>query len=395
MRASRDFLNITFADFVVRSAYQMGKTPLLPIFAAALGANDIFLGLIVSISTMTGLFLKPLIGILSDRWGRRAWLLAGTGFFIGIPFLYGFVNTPEQLLVLRVIHGTATAIYGPVTLAYIAELKPKNLAESLGWFGMARSGGYIIGPAVAGWLLLWIDPATVFTIIGLLSLLAIPSVLSLREFSLTQSDKPRQPLRQQIRESVRVGVHTPAIWLSGVMEAGTFIALYTVKAFLPIYALAAGVNVALVGLFFSVQEAAHVLAKPFVGRMADRAGYLPMIAAGMGILALGMMLIPISTGVGLLLPALLTGVAQALIFPATIALISKQIDSQNLGAGMGFLGMMQNLGKVIGPVLGGVLIAQLDFGTVLYGLALALLGGALALTITSQMRSYALQGAGD
>ena len=44
---------ITLADFIVRSAYQVGKTPLLPIFAASLGASDALLGLIVAISTLT------------------------------------------------------------------------------------------------------------------------------------------------------------------------------------------------------------------------------------------------------------------------------------------------------------------------------------------------------
>lgn len=79
-------LKISAADFIVRTAYQMGKTPLLPLFAASLGANATFLGLIVSVSTLTGMLLKPIFGFLSDRWGRWIWLLAGTLLFAGIPF---------------------------------------------------------------------------------------------------------------------------------------------------------------------------------------------------------------------------------------------------------------------------------------------------------------------
>ena len=60
---------ITGADFLVRCAYQVGKAPVLPLFAAALGAGEVFLGLIVSVSTLTGMLLKPLFGVLSDRWG--------------------------------------------------------------------------------------------------------------------------------------------------------------------------------------------------------------------------------------------------------------------------------------------------------------------------------------
>ncbi|MEE8363751.1 MAG: hypothetical protein V3S18_06755 [Dehalococcoidia bacterium] len=51
----RYFLYITAADLTVRSAYQMGKTPLLPIFAAGLGASDVLLGFIGSVSTLTGM----------------------------------------------------------------------------------------------------------------------------------------------------------------------------------------------------------------------------------------------------------------------------------------------------------------------------------------------------
>ena len=47
--ASRPFARIFVADAIVRTAYQMGKTPVLPLFAAALGASDIVLGLVVSI----------------------------------------------------------------------------------------------------------------------------------------------------------------------------------------------------------------------------------------------------------------------------------------------------------------------------------------------------------
>jgi MFS family permease len=78
MEQKRSFALVTTADLIARSAYQMGKTPLLPIFAASLGAGDVFLGLIVSVSTLTGMILKPLVGVFSDRWGRRMWLIVGT-----------------------------------------------------------------------------------------------------------------------------------------------------------------------------------------------------------------------------------------------------------------------------------------------------------------------------
>ncbi|MEM7114436.1 MAG: MFS transporter [Chloroflexota bacterium] len=372
MKLSRNFLYVTFADLLARSAYQTGKIPLLPIFAAALGATDAFLGIIVSVSTLTGMIFKPFIGMLSDRWGRRRWLIAGTAFFAIMPFFYQLVQTPNQLFWIRIIHGTATAIYGPVTLAYVTEQTGKRKAEGVGWFGMARSAGYIIGPAAAGYLLLTMDPADVFTIIGVVSIVAFLPILLLTEPE-TVAQRKRPPLLTQIKNAFKSGGRTPAVWLSGGLEAFAFIALYAVKTFLPIYALSVGFNTAIVGLFFALQEAVNMLLKPFGGRWGDRWGYRKAIAAGMMLLGVALPLLPEANMVITLLGVtILLGAAQAIIFPATVALVSAQIDAENLGAGMGIIGTMRNAGKVAGPILGGLLIAQFDFQ-----MTFQLLGGLL------------------
>ena len=64
------------------------------------------------------------------------------------------------------------------------------------------------------------------------------------------------------------------------------------------------------------------------------------------------------SNIGLLTLAALVGIGQALVFPSTTALISTQIDERHVGAGMGLAGTLDNAGKVIGPILGGVLIAS-------------------------------------
>ena len=389
MTRSRPFISLMLADFIARSAYQMGKTPLLPIFAAALGASGAYLGMIVSISTITGLFLKPLFGILSDSWGRRLWLFIGAGFFAFTPFLYRFVATPDELLFLRLLHGTATAIYGPVTLAYIAELsRGKSLAAGIGTFELARSGGYILGPALGGWLLLSLDAVAVFTLIGMLScvmflpLLWLSAVDGVAREGKNDPPKPKRwrlP-RLRLRAALTEAARLPAVWLTGGLEAAAFVALYTLKAFLPIFALEAGVSVALVGLFFSLSEAAHVVGKPICGRLADKLGYLRAISLGMLLLAVALPLAQaFEAGIAFLLPALLLGLAQALIFPAAKALVAEGIRADNLGAGMGLLGALQNVGKVGGPVLGGFAIGALGYTGALLALSGLLLVGTLAL----------------
>ena len=372
-----NFISITGADFIARSAYQMGKTPLLPIFAMTLGATDAFLGFIVSVSTLTGMVLKPAIGILSDRWGRRWWLIVGTAFFAGMPFLYRFIHTPAELFGIRIIHGLATAIYGPVTLAFVAEGAKDRLAEKLGWFGMARSAGYIVGPAAAGGLLAAeVSPVSVFTIIGLFSCLAFVPILLLSEPA-PRTKTVSLPIRQQIVHALKSGTHTPSVWLSGGLEATVFIALYAVKAFLPIYALSTGISVVLVGTFFSLQEGVHTVLKPAGGRAGDRLGYFWAICLGMALMGITLPLIALTNGImGLMVLAALIGAAQALVFPATVALVSTQISALHIGAGMGIIGTLKNAGKVVGPILGGFLIHWLDFSPMLWSMGLLLLLGA-------------------
>ncbi len=388
-----NFGNITLADFIVRAAYQMGKKPLLPLFAAALGAGDLLLGTILSVSTLTGMFLKPFIGILSDRWGRRAWLLLGTLFFAAVPFFYRFVQTPEQLFAIRIIHGTATAIYGPVTLAFVAEQSRRNRATRLGIFGIARDGGYVVGPAVAGFMLRDTDAVTVFTTIGLLSCAAFLPILLLSDTP-KPATRLRLPILSQARRALAEGSRTPAIWLSGGLESSVYIATYGVDAFLPIYALAQGIDVAMVGLFFSVQKFMPMLLKPLGGALGDRIGHRNAIAIGM--LGIGVTLPLIGMvhgGWQLLVLAALIGAGQALVFPATLALASHQISAEHMGAGMGLVGTIRNAGKVVGPIAGGLLVVWLDYAPMFQVMGLMLIVGAIGLWVSAQRRKRVVRGA--
>lgn len=378
MIRSRNFAKITAADAIVRSAYQMGKTPLLPLYAASLGAGDAYLGLIVSISTLTGMLTKPLFGVLSDRWGRRSWLIIGTAFFAFTPFAYHLVDTPGHLLIIRLIHGISTAIYGPVTLAYVAEQSKSNRAERLAWFGTARNAGYIVGPLAAGWMLLTMDPVSVFTIVGIISTLAFVPILMLPVTD-SKLGQRKTPFALDALRSLVSGGRTPAVWLAGSMESTMFLALYATKTFLPIYALSAGFNIAVVGIFFAVQEGAHILLNPVGGRLGDRFGYLFAVPIGMVVLAISLPLLTIADNIPFLMAlAVLMGLAQSIVFPSTVALIASQMGDRNLATGMGLVGTMKNAGKVAGPAMAGALITWVKYDLAFVIIGLLLFAGAVA-----------------
>ena len=250
MSINQNLIKLTFADFLVRSAYQMGKSPVLPLMAASLGADALFLGMIVSVSTMTGLGMKPLFGLLSDRWGRRFWIIGGTLIFTGMPFLYGSIENPTELMLLRLAHGLATAIYGPVTLAWVLDQGRKGCAERVGWFGIAKNGGYIVGPLAGASLLSVMEPVEVFTVIGLISILALIPVLMLP----TEHKNAASGIswKKQISGSFKAGLGLPELWIAGGLECFLYIGLYADKAFLPLMALSEGIPIIWVGVFFSV-----------------------------------------------------------------------------------------------------------------------------------------------
>ncbi|MDP6216051.1 MAG: MFS transporter [SAR324 cluster bacterium] len=380
-------LKISAADFIVRTAYQMGKTPLLPLFATSLGANATILGLIVSVSTLTGILLKPIFGFLSDRWGRWIWLLTGTLLFAGIPFLYPWVTTPKELLILRLIHGLATAIYGPVTIAWVIEQgqqqgnSARNRAERLGWFGMARSGGYLLGPTIAAALLLvFEEPSTVFTLIGLLSSTALLPVLLLKNSAPAKT--PCFTLRQQTKSAFQAGIKTPELWLAGSLECVVYLGIYATKTFLPLYALESGISILWVGLFFSAQELFHLIGRPFGGRLSDRLGYLPVAASGMLLAAISLGLLPLTNSpLNLLILAISFGLSQALIFPSTLALFAEKMDTSHTGTGAGMIGSLKNSAKVAGPILGGLLINWQSFAWMFWSMSILLILWSLVLLL--------------
>ena len=375
------------ADFLVRSAYQMGKTPLLPIFAVSLGASDSFVGLIISVSTITGMIFKPVIGFLSDIWGRRSWLLVGTAFFTFMPFVYTFVDSTQTLFTVRLVHGFATAVYGPVSLAYVAERAHDKKGELLGWFGIAKTSGYVIGPLSAGLLLMYLDPEEVFTLIGILSSAAFIPVLLLAENKPSAQNPRVLSLPRKFLSAIRFGAGSSVVWISGALEGWVYMAVYAVKAFLPIYGLAEGFNVFQVGIFFAVQELVHIVINPLGGRLGDKFGYLLTVVAGMVVIAGAIFYIPSAKQlVTLLTTASVIGVAQALIFPSTLAMISIRFTGQGIATGMAISGSLKNAGKVAGPIIAGLLITMFDYDVTLRGMGLLLASSALVLVIALRLR---------
>jgi MFS family permease len=388
LRQPAGFWGLFATDMIVRTAYQMAKSPVLPILAASLGANKLMIGTIVGVSTLTGAMFKPLVGALSDRWGRRIFFFVALLLFAGFPFLYHLVATPDQLFWLRIFHGSATALFGPVTLAIVTEMSTADRGARLGTFEMARGSGHLVAPAVAGALLTISSPEVVFIAVGLLSCAAFVPALFVR-FAESRIEKVDRPgFWTELVAGVKHSATRSTLWFVGVLEFAIYGSIYSLKAFLPIFALEAGYGVWAAGLFFTFQEATHLLVRPFGGRLGDRRGYVPTI--GFGLIAIGGALIALPSAPSawvLLALAVVVGIGQGLTFPSTVTLIGNRISASHVGMGLGFYGALRNGGKVGGPIIVGALLQVFAAKLVFPGLGVAaLLVAVILLVVTAQGR---------
>ena len=358
------------ADFLVRSFYQVGKTPLLPLFAASIGAGEVIIGFIVSVSTMTGMFLKPLFGILSDRWGRKIWLLVATLIFSGMPFLYQFITTDQELILVRLFHGISTAIFGPVSLAYVASLDSNNVGSRIAFFGISRLLASLIAPLIAGILLTFLDFEVVFMLIGFCSLVAMAPVFLLSDNHIENS-REKVSIMKYFHKSFASSIKIPSIWLAGLLELKVYLTIYAVKAFLPLFIIAQeGGTVLIAGLFFFIQELLHIISRPVGGKLSDKCSNLIVIVIGMVFIAFGLSLLSTLPPNLLLIPAVLFGMGQGIIFPSSVALLSERTHKKYLGAAMGLYGALRNLGKVIGPVIAGSMLSIYSYDVVFFTFSL-------------------------
>ena len=147
-------------------SYDLVRRPALSLFAETLGAEPLIVGLIVSLSTVTGVFLKLPMGAISDILDRRLFMMVGLLAFALPPFVYPWVSDLTTLAILRLFHGLATALFTPLALASVAEMFPTQRGEALGWYTSAPQGGGLLGPMLGGVLIYYFGFSPTFLTAG-------------------------------------------------------------------------------------------------------------------------------------------------------------------------------------------------------------------------------------
>ncbi|MBI5569042.1 MAG: MFS transporter [Desulfomonile tiedjei] len=372
------FNGLCAVGFLARASYGLARTPVLALFAASLGAGPEAVGFAVAISTVTGIFFKMPAGVLSDVIGRTRTLFMGLAVFALVPFAYLFVSSYEALVVVRFLHGFATAIYGPVVMAVVVGVAGNKRGEMLSWFSSVTIMGTLVGAPLGGFLLSWLSAGQEPTlsdfhiIYGVVAAMGVASLLIALWVMHGQWDSPThndgRTLRAvwtRFRAGVREILLDRRVLLTSNMEGVQNLSVGALEAFLPIYAvLVCGFSAFQAGLLWGVQMAATVVTKPLMGRISDRHGRHSLLFWGMFVCAVPFALIPWFDDFGtLLLLAAFFGLGEAVVTSSAAALVADFCREDHLGSAMGTFGTIFDVGHASGPLLAGFLIAVVGSGT--------------------------------
>jgi DHA1 family multidrug resistance protein-like MFS transporter len=368
------FTALCSVGFLARFSYSLARNPVLPLFALYLGAGPEAIGLAVGISTVTGIFFKMPSGALSDVIGRRWTLLMGLMVFGVMPFTYLFIQDYNLLIVIRFLHGLATAIYGPVAMAVVADIAGGKKGEWLSWFSSVTILGTLAGAPVGGFLLTYVtgvngptlyDFRLVFLFSGLAGAAALVlGLIALRgKETVTPHPGALKERMDRFFSGIREVVSDRRVVITSNMEGLQNLTVGALEAFLPVYAVkVVGLNEFQAGLLWGVQVLTTILSKPLMGRISDRWGRKPIIVAGMVLCAGSFAAIPLLTSFALLFTtALIFGLGEAFVTSSSAALVADVCQEKHFGAAMGTFGTIFDVGHASGPILAGLLLARFDY----------------------------------
>jgi MFS family permease len=367
------FTALCTVGFFARLSYALARSPVLPLFALYLGAGPEAIGFAVGISTVTGIFFKLPSGALSDVIGRKRTMLIGLLFFAFMPFAYLLVRDYYLLISIRFVHGLATAIYGPVSMAVVADIAGTKKGEMLSWFSSVTIIGNLLGAPLGGFILHRTTEAAspslgdfhaaylVSGFSGLMSLLLAVGVL--RGDQGTEKHSGLKEAYARFLSGIREVASDSRVVITSSMEGLQNMTVGALEAFLPIYAVKiAGLNEFQAGLLWGVQVAVTILSKPVMGKASDRYGRKPLITVGLILCALSFGAIPLLMNFYLLaFAAVIFGLGESFVTSSSAALVADVCREKHFGTAMGIFGTIFDIGHASGPIAAGVLLTRFDY----------------------------------
>ena len=338
--------------------------PLLPFYAETFGATPFPIGLLVAAYAAAQLVGAPLLGRLSDRFGRRPVLLISLiGTFIGFLIL-GFASSLWMLFASRLLDGFTGGNIS-VAQAYITDITDeKDRAKGLGLLGAAFGVGFIIGPAVGGILSVYGFAVPAFVAAGL-SLISILGVIFFLPESLTAEARARLEKKAKQEISLRnlwAAINRPRV--GPLLNVRFFygLAFATFQTIFPLYAqYKLGLDARNTGFVLTYVGILVVFVQGFlVGWLAARYNEYRLIFLAtilMMIVLFAWALVP--NLIALLIVLAPLAVAAGILNTLLNSALSKAVYPEEVGGTLGLSASLESLTRVISPTAGGILIGSL------------------------------------
>src|SRR5271157_1057997 len=337
--------------------------PLLPYYAETFHANAFVTGLLVASYAIAQLIGAPLLGRMSDRYGRRPILLASIfGTFLGF-LLLGIANALWILFAARIIDGLTGGNLS-IAQAYIADVTDaKNRAKGLGLIGAAFGLGFIIGPVTGGFLSQWgyAVPAFAAAAMSLINLILIfawlPESLNAEKRSALTEKKP----------AITIGALVTALKrpFSGSLLITRFffgVAFAIFQTIFSLYALTKfNLTAAQTGYVLTYVGVLSVITQGFlVGRITSKFRDDALIVACVALMAISMIGWALAPTVLVLLIVLApTSLAGGILNTLLSSTLTKAVTPQEIGGILGLAASVDSSTRIIAPILGGALLQQL------------------------------------
>lgn len=338
--------------------------PVLPFYVRHYQGTAATLGLLMATYSVMQFFLAPVWGRISDRVGRRPVLLAGLSGY-GISFiLYGMATHLWMLFAARILAGVLSSATLPTTMAYITDITTdQKRAHGMGMMGGAMGLGIIIGPGLGG-MLAHYSLALPFFCAGGLALLTLPFAWVMLPESMPAPDSsttPRQRLSAAVLRSPLLPLFCTAFVVSFTMALyeSTF-AYFTADRF--------GFGPLDMGLMFAILGGMGVVVQVgLLGRMVNRFGDVPVMLAGLALCCGGMACLAGTRTLTMLwVFTAMVSLSNTLLRPSVATLVSK-VCGPAKGTALGQMQSFDSLGRIGGPVLGGVVYDQIPGAPYLLG----------------------------
>jgi MFS family permease len=375
-------IRLCAAGFVAYCSYAICRTPLLPLFASDLGAGPALVGFVMGASTLTGIVVKLPAGALSDLFGRRRLLLAGALVFATLPFTYLAVSTLLVLILLRFVHGLATAIFGPVASASLSDIAPASSRGAwLSTYSTAQGAGQAIGPIVAGYLIAAGRFDLAFMASGLIGL-GVPLIVA--RWPSTPAAVSRAPWQEFRRGIAEVG-RDRLVLVTSSAQAAQFVLNGMLNAFLPLYGRdVLQLSASEIGWLFGLQTITTLAIRPVVGATSDRVGRRWVIVTGLTVCGTAVLMISSATGLVAVVVAIVAYAAGvATTTAATSAFITDVTRRARYGAAHGVFGTIYDVGDALGPIAAGLLVAAAGYAAMFQVMAGVALVMAIVFGVTS------------